>query len=335
MRARVVAVVVAVITAVSLAGCPPKGNTGPPGSGGSQINPGACGDLSTEPATRKLFAFLTASAELDRASIELERSVHDACVRMSNELGVPTAGDTRTVCRRAAAELEANLQVSVSQEQRLVTRYVPPQCTSQIDFTAGIVAECEARATADVDVRCEGTCRGTCSGACDGACAARGADGQCAGACDGACNGRCSGGCEGYATVDASAECRASAEIQASVHTECTEPRVEVVRENVTVVDDSKFQRAMAAIDAGMPTLLKVGAKATLVGRALVQWVSTGASLVKSSAELVAAIGQRGVCVAGQLAAAVAAAAQIEARVTISIQVSAEVSASAGAQPQQ
>jgi hypothetical protein len=314
-------------------GCPPPKGTGP-SSGGSSINPSACGDLSGDAVTRKLSSFLIASADLDRATIELERSVHDACVRMATELGVPTAGDTETVCKRAAAELEANLQVSVSQETRLVTRYVPPECTSQIEFTAGIVAECEARVVTDVSVRCEGSCRGTCSGACDGTCAARGADGQCAGACDGTCGGSCTGGCEGYATVDASAECRASAEIQASVHTECSEPRVEVVRENVTIIDDSKFQRAMAAINAGMPTLLKVGAKAELVGRALVNWVSTGASLVRSSGQLVGSLGERGVCVAGQLAASVAAAVQIEARISISIQASASVSASAGAQAQ-
>lgn len=314
-------------------GCPPpKG--GDTAAGGSRINPGACGDLSTDKVTRKLHAFLAASADLDRATAELERSVHDACVRMAIELGVPSDGDTRTVCARASDELKANLAVSVSQEQRLVTRYEPPVCTSEIEFTAGIVAECEASLAADVSVRCEGTCTGTCSGACAGTCAATGADGQCAGACSGTCNGGCSGSCSGYATVDASAECRASAEISASVHTECSEPRVVVVTETVTVIDDAKFQRATAAINAGMPTLLKVGARAELVGRALVNWVATGASLVKSSGQLIGNLGERGVCVAGQLAATVAAAAQIEARISISIEVSASVSASAGGSAQ-
>lgn len=323
------------VAAVMLAsGCPPTKGTGPGGGGGGTINPGACGDLSTDQVTRKLHAFLAASAELDRASVELEGSVHDACVRMATELGVATDGDTRTVCKRASDELQANLQVSVSHEQRLVTRYVPPVCTSQIDFTASIVAQCEARAAADVSVQCQGTCNGTCKGNCDGACAGNGGSGSCDGQCDGTCNGSCSGSCEGYATVDASAECRASAEVQASVHTECTEPRVEVVQQDVTIVDDSKFQRAMAAINAGMPTLLRAGAKAELVGKALVDWVKTGASLVQSSGELVGALGERGVCVAGQLAATVAAAANIQARISISIEVSASVSASAGGQAQ-
>ncbi|MBK9035877.1 MAG: hypothetical protein IPL61_32280 [Myxococcales bacterium] len=314
-------------------GCPPPKGTGP-AAGGSQINPSACGDLSTDKVTRKLHAFLAASADLDRATAELERSVHDACVRMTAELGVATDGDTRTVCARAADELKANLAVSVSQEQRLVTRYEPPVCTSEISFTAGLVAECEASVAADVAVRCEGTCSGTCNGACDGTCATTGADGQCAGTCSGTCNGSCAGSCAGYASVDASAECRASAEIQASVHTECTEPKVVVVTETVTVIDDAKFQRATAAINAGMPTLLKVGARAELVGKALGRWVSTGAALVQSSGQLVGNLGERGLCVAGQLAATVAAVAQIQARISVSIEVSASVSASAGGSAQ-
>lgn len=314
-------------------GCPPPKGTQPGGTG-SNINPSACGDLSTDKVTRKLHAFLTASAELDRASASLERSVHDACVRMAVELGVPSDGDTRTVCKRAVDELQANLQVSVSQEQRLVTRYVPPVCTSQVEFTASIVAECEASLAADVSVQCQGTCSGSCNGTCAGTCAAQNADGSCAGACEGTCNGSCSGTCAGYASVDASAECRASAEIQTSIHTECSEPRVEVVQETVTVVDDSKFQRATAAINAGMPTLLRVGAQAELVGKAMVNWVSTGAGLVKASGQLVGQLGERGLCIGAQLAATVAAVAQIEARVSVSIEVSASVSAAAGAQSQ-
>ena len=314
-------------------GCPPP-RGGQPTPNGTRIDPGACGDLSTDKVTRKLHAFLTASAELDRATLSLERSVHDACVRMAVELGVATDGDTRAVCARAAAELEANLAVSVSQEQRLVTRYVPPVCTSQVEFTAGIVAECEASVAAEVDVRCEGTCAGSCAGVCDGTCAATGPDGACAGTCDGTCRGSCAGTCAGYASVEASAECRASAEIQTSIHTECSEPRVEVVRETVTIVDDSKFQRATAAIAAGMPTLLRVGAQAELVGKALGHWVATGAGLIKASGQLVGQLGERGLCVGTQLAATVAAVADIQARVSISIDVSVQVSAAAGAQAQ-
>lgn len=322
------------LLAVAATGCPGAAQTPGPGGadgrGAGGVNPDACGSINTSKVGRKLYAFLVASAELDRASRELEESVHGACVKMARELQVSTDGDTRTVCDRAIAALDANLQVSVSTESRMVTRVKPAECTTEVDFMAGIVAECEASVAADVNVQCDGTCGGTCSGQCDGACTATNASGQCAGECSGTCRGSCSADCQGYAYVDASAECKASAEVRASVNTVCTEPEVEVVREDVTVVDDTKFQMAMAAINAGMPTILKAGAKAELVARAVVAWAKTAGSLVGASGQLVGELGERGVCVGLQLGAALAAVAQVEARFTVSIEVSASVSASAG-----
>jgi hypothetical protein len=321
-----------------LVGCPPPGagpGGGTRGGGGAAVSPDACGNISTSDAGRKLYAFLRASADLDRASLELEGSVRSACARMATELGVPATGDTRAVCAAARQALADNLQVSVRTESRLVTRYAPPECTTDVDFAASFAAECEARVAADIAVTCEGSCGGTCRGECDGACSgSTGAGGTCDGVCEGTCRGSCSADCRGYADVDASVECKASAEVSASVRTVCTEPKVETVREDVTVVDDAKFQRAMAAIDAGMPTLLQVGAKASLVGKSTVLWGRTLGALVAESGELVGKIGQQGLCVAGQLTAALAAVAQVEARVSVSVEVSAEVSASAGAQAQ-
>lgn len=327
------AIVVACVAVLST-GCPGAQTPTGGGAGGRAggVNPDGCGTINTTPAGRKLYAFLVASAELDRASLELETSVRDACKRMAQELGVSTEGDTRTVCTRAKTELEANLQVSVKSESRLVTRHTPPVCTTDVDFTASFVAECEATASAEANVRCTGRCGGTCSGACDGQCAgSTGAGGQCNGQCSGTCNGRCSGKCEGYVDVQASAECKASAEVRATTRTTCTPAKVEVVRENVTVVDDSKFQKAVAAINAGMPAILTAGAKLELAAKALGNWVSTGASLVKSTGELVGQIGEKGICVGGQIAAAVAASADIQARFSVSVEMSASVSASAGA----
>ncbi len=329
---------VVVCAVVALVGCPPpasqRGSGSGGGAGGLAVNPDSCGKIDVNPVGRKLYAFLVASAELDRASLDLERSVDGACRRMATILGIPATGSMKDVCERAATELDANLKVSVRTESRLVTRYSPPVCRTEVDFAAGLVAECEARAVADVDVTCEGRCSGTCNGACSGTCATMGAGGQCAGQCSGTCNGRCSGGCDGYASVDASAECKASAELRASLRTECSEPKVEVVRENVTIVDDTKFQKAMAAIDAGMPAIIRAGAKLELAGKALVNWVATGASLARASGQLVSDLGEKGVCVAAQLAAIIAATANIQARFSVSIEVSARVSASAGAQAQ-
>jgi hypothetical protein len=321
----------AVVVLCVLAACGPQpipagGGGGGGGGGAGAISPDSCGKIDSSKLGRRVYSFLVASAELDRASLELERSVHDACKRMAVELGVSPAGDIKEVCTRAVNELDANLKVSVKSESRLVTRTVPPVCKTDIEFTAGVVAQCEGTASADVDVQCNGRCGGTCNGMCNGT--------QSSGQCNGTCSGRCSGGCDGSVNVNASAECKASAEIRAVTHTECSEPRVEVVRENVTVVDDSKFQKAIAAINAGMPTIVKAGVKLERAGKALALWVKTGAQLVAASGSFVADLGEKAVCVGGQVAAVVAASTQIQARFSVSIEVSAKVSASAGAQSQ-
>jgi hypothetical protein len=320
----------------TLAACPPaKGGATGGGGGGGTINPDGCGKISTTNVGRKVYAFLVASAELDRTSLELENTVRDACVRMANELGVSAAGDTREVCMRAKAELDANLQISVKTEQRLVTKYTPPVCTTDVSFTAGFVAECEAKAVADVDVRCSGRCGGTCNGACDGTCSgSTGAGGQCNGECSGTCQGSCSGSCQGYANVEASAECKASAEIRATTRTTCTPAKTEIVTQDVTVVDATKWNKAMAAINAGLPTLLTASKKLEYVAKALVLWVQTGASLARASGELAGQMGAQGACAAAQLVGVVAAAARIEARISVSVEVSASVSGSAGATAQ-
>jgi hypothetical protein len=330
---RIVRVCLALGLVAALAACPAAkgGGTGSGGGGGAAaINPDGCGKINTSDVGRKLYAFLVASAELDRTSLELETTI-----RMANDLGVSAAGTTKEVCMRAKTELDANLQVSVKTEQRFVTKYTPPVCKTDVDFTAGFVAECEARASADIKVQCEGRCGGTCNGACDGTCqGSTGAGGTCNGTCSGTCRGDCSGSCEGYANVDASAECKASAEIRATTRTTCTPAKTEIVQENVTVVDATKWNKAMAAINNGLPAILTASRKLELVGKALVLWVQTGASLVKSSGQFADQLGSHAACVAAQIVGVVAAATQIEARISVSVEVSASVSGSAGATAQ-
>lgn len=318
-----------VVLFLMLAACPPpKGGGGPGGGdrGNSAINPDACGTIKTTNVGRKLYSFLVASAELDRASFELEGTVRDACKRMAIDLRTSPIGTTQEVCSRVATELQANLQVSVKSEKRLVTRHTPPVCRTNIDMTAGFTADCEASAAAAVNVRCSGRCNGTCNGTCSSG----GTGGQCAGTCDGRCNGTC----DGFADVNASAECKAAAEIHATAHTECTQPKVEVVQQDVTVVDASKFASAVAAIDHGLPQILSAQRRLQLASKALGEWVSTGASLVASAGDLAGQIGDKGACVVGQLAGVVAASADVQARFSVSVEVTAQVSASAGATAQ-
>lgn len=323
----------AVLGVSFLAACPPPKNGG---GGSSGINPSACGNINVGPASRRMNAFLVASLELDRASTELENSVVGACRKMAVELGINPMGDTRTVCNAVAAELDANLKVSVSQEKRLVTREVPGECHTEWSFGATAAAQCSAQANVDANLRCNGTCNGTCKGTCDGACAGGagggGAGGACNSQCNGTCNGQCDGGCNGYITGDVEAECRASVEIQSSVHTVCEPPKLVVEEQTVTIVDATKFAKAQAAIQAGLPTIRAAAKKAEIVGRAAVDWGKTAGGLVVATGDLVAELGEKSACVAGQMAGVVAAVAQIQARFSVSVEVSASISGSAGVQ---
>jgi len=328
-----------VMLVATLAACPPPATGGGAASaggtgtaaGGVTVSPDACGTINTSKVGRKIYSFLVASAELDRSTRELEGTVRDACRKMALDLGVSGEGDTKTVCMRAKAELDANLQISIKHETRLVTRTTPPVCRTDVSLTAGFAAECDARASADINVSCQGTCGGTCNGACDGQCAA-GTSAQCNGQCNGTCRGRCSGQCQGYANVDASAECKASAEVRATTHTTCTPAKTEIVQQNVTVVDATKWNKAMAAINDGLPVLLTAGKKLELVGKAIVLWVQTGVQLARASGQFFNDLGEHALCAGAQVAAAVAAASNIQARIDVSVQVSASFSASAGAQ---
>ena len=155
----------------------------PAGSEGGLGSPDACGNLKTSDMGRRIYEFLVASAELDRASVELEKTVMRACRNMGQELAISVEGNTSEVCSRVNAALRDSLQVSVSQEQRLVTRTKPPVCKTEVDFAANVAAQCEAKASADIGIICEGKCTGTCDGRCYGTCDATAADGSCEGQC--------------------------------------------------------------------------------------------------------------------------------------------------------
>lgn len=322
---------------LALAACPPPGATtsggaagGGGGAAGGRIDPDRCGRIDGSAAWRKLHAFLVASADLERTSYELDGAVAGACAKMATELGVAADGDTRTVCDRVKQELDASLAVSVKSEHHLVTRYAPPQCHTEVSAAAGFAAECEASATAQTSVTCKGTCDGTCRGPCDGACSS-GDNATCSGTCRGECKGTCTGTCEGYVDVDASQECKAAAEVRASIHTTCSEPAVEVVREDVTVIDATRFARAVAAIQVGLPALLVVGKRVELAGKALAHWADSVGQLADTTTSLIGDLGLQAGCVAGQIAGIVSASTAIQARFEVSIQASASVSASAGA----
>ncbi len=315
-----------VTVALAGAGCP-KVPGGVPGAGGG------CGEIKGIPMAAKLNAFLQASAELDSATAKLENSVKDACKKMAVELKIPTAGDTATLCNAVSAELKESWKVSLKAKTKLNVKYTPAKCTVKADFAAEVAAKCEAKATADMSVKCEGTCGGTCNGACDGTCAGSagtgGSGGQCNGQCQGQCNGSCSGGCEGHADVDASAECKASANVRANLQAECTKPDVDVEVDMGLVLDTSRFERAKAAVKAGLGELLMAGEKAKGLVGAVKVWASAAKDLAASGKDIAKGLGMKAACVAGQLSASARAAASISVRVDVSVSASASVGGAA------
>ena len=286
-----------------LAACPPRASTttGPSSNAATGISPDACGTINTTATGRKLYAFLVASAELDRTTSDLENSIRDACRKMAIDLGVSPEGDTKTVCNTAANELKANMSVSIKTEKQMVTRTTPPVCQTDVSLATSFAAECEGQANGSVKGTCEG---GTQTG----------------------------NQCNGYTNVDASAECKASAEVHATTHTTCTPGHVEVVQQDVTVIDATKWAKAQAAINDGVPELMLAGMKLQLAGKAAIAWAQTAQEFAGAATDLAADLGASAVCVAGQVAAVVAAVGQIQARFEVSVQVSASFSATAGAQ---
>ncbi len=314
----------------------PGGGKAPSLPGGNKI-PGAdavnCGDIGTTAAGAKLKAFIDASADVDKASAELEASVHDACRDMAKALEISTDGSTKVLCNRVATEIKTSLKVGVGVKSKtaVVATYKPAVCKVNADFTAEAAAKCEGKAKADVKVSCNGSCSGNCNGACAGTCAAKDAKGMCAGECNGTCKGNCSGSCSGAADVDGSAECKASASARGNMRAECTKPEVDVKVDSATVVDASRIARVEKALKTGLPALLGAQAKAKLVAKSVKAWASTAGKLAGAGAGLVAQLGAKAICVTGELAGAAKVATQVNVRVSVSVEASASVSGAAGA----
>lgn len=329
------------------AGCPAAGTGRASGSASgsgsvtgerrAEVNPDACGKINTTDAGRRLYAFLVATAALQKEVLELQKQAKRACLNMAAELKLPQdqlAGDTRFVCHNVAVALRDNLAAAQKQEHEPTFEvvYKPAQCVVDLDVAAKATAECEARAEADVRVSCQGSCQGTCTGECDGTCSARGDGGKCAGKCTGTCRGSCTGGCDGSADVDADASCEASGELRANLDATCTDPVMEIKYDDGTVTDPAKMELVTRALNRGLPQLLLVAAQVQgPVASAVATWGKSVAALSASSAKLADQLGDAGICVLGQIGSAFAALAEIEVQVQVTIEASVEVGGAARA----
>jgi hypothetical protein len=228
-------------------------------------------------------------------------------------------------------------------------------CTGEIrcEGTASVAAACEGKCAAE----CTGTCEGTCKGECDGTCSAMGTSGECEGTCSGECKGSCSatctGTCNGSCTLEANAmvecdaqatckgecsvefeapkceaeleppscdidaDCEAGCKGQAQFKATCTEPEVSVV-----AMGNAELT---ATLEANLPVVFEVGARAQLVAEA-------AGSVATSAVDVAGEVAGSVQCVASygaDFAAKMQASAEASVSVSVSVMASASVSGEA------
>jgi hypothetical protein len=229
-------------------------------------------------------------------------------------------------------------------------------CTGEVrcEGSASVAAECEGRC----DAECTGTCEGTCKGECDGTCSAMGTSGECEGTCDGTCTGSCSatctGTCKGTCTLEANAmveceaqatckggcsveyeapkceaelmepsckmnaECEAGCKGQAQFKATCTEPEVSVV-----AMGNAELT---ATLEANLPAIFEVKARAELVANAAVDVASSAVKVAGEVAGSVQCVASYGADFAAKMQASAEASVSVSVSVSASASVSSEAS---------
>lgn len=302
----------------------------PGGLGGAsgEVDPNTCGNYAAMDGGLKLKAFLQATKDLERISVETVQVVKQSCEMIGRELGMTDAdfrGETKDVCAHVYDTLRADMKVSFKAQAGLRIKYKPAVCRINIDAEAKAAAECEGRASADVGASCTGACHGRCDGTCSGKAGTGGNAAQ----CNGECKGTCHGECEGHAKVHASAQCRASASVKAQADLKCTEPELTVETEARMVLDKSKAERVVRALKTGLPRALSIKAHLEPLKDAVEIWAQSAQELKDMGPKFVNSFKDQAMCISGQLAAAASLIGKINANVSVSVDVSVQASATA------
>jgi modification target Cys-rich repeat protein len=313
----------------------PGGGNVPGGLGGESgmVDPNSCGNYAGVEAGARLKAFLEAVADLDKRSQETVEVVKTSCKMMGKELGMSDAdldGETKDVCHKVWAAYNDNMKVAFKSKAALKIDYKPAVCKVDVSATAEVAAKCEGKASADVGATCSGVCHGKCDGQCSGAGKAGTGGNAAAGECNGECKGTCKGDCEGHADVKASGQCKAKAQASANADVKCSEPKFSVSLDAKLVVDKSKAEMTLKAMQAGFPKLLSISARMRPLEAAMKATASAAAELKDMGPKFAQSFKDQALCISGQVAAAANAATHIEANVSVSVEVSASASASAG-----
>ena len=315
----------------------PGGGNVPGGLGGSSgmVDPNTCGNYAGSEAGARLKAFLEAVGDLQKQSQETVEVVKTSCKMMGKELGMtdadfPDSMETKDICAKVWGAYNDNMKVAVKSKAAFKITYKPAVCRVNVQATAEVAAKCEGKASADVGATCSGTCKGQCDGTCAGGAKAGGGGASGGGECNGQCKGTCKGKCEGHADVKASGQCKAKAQAQASADMECTEPELKVTLDAKLVVDKSKAEQTLKAIQNGLPKLLSIRARLAPLQAAVETTVSTAKELKDMGPKFVNSFKDQAMCISGQVAAAVNAAMSIQANINVSVEVSAEAHGSVG-----
>jgi hypothetical protein len=142
-----------------------------------------------------------------------------------------------------------------------------------------------------------------------------------------ACSGSASAGTGGSG---GGGECKAAAAVNASVHAECTEPKLTIDFDAKVVLDKSKLEMTVKAARDGLPKLLSVAARIKPLQEAVEVWAKTAADLKDMGPKFAQSFKDQATCILGQIGAAANAASSIHANVSVSVTVSASASGSVG-----
>ena len=157
-------------------------------------------------------------------------------------------------------------------------------CTGMCDGTCSAFADASgsnAKCAGQCTGKCMGSCKAefaakaSCSGKCTGECTAKPATAKCEGSVRAECRAKadakfeCKGRCTGeFEPPSVKAECEASAKAQASLHVECSPPRL-AVQSSFKASADAQFKAALRVlVDVRLPALLQAVGKGKVVAKA-------------------------------------------------------------------
>ncbi|WP_235880014.1 hypothetical protein [Polyangium aurulentum] len=196
-------------------------------------------------ADGKVKAFLQASYDINKVTVEMEQGLIASCSELGKNLGM-SGGDLKAeagggkgaekVCGAVAAKIQGIMKANA--DAKLAVEFDPPKCYADVEGMAQCLdqcgspiepgkleasceggeisgkcdAQCKGKCTVDAGAQCNGTCKASCSGKCEA-----NFKGTCGGKCDGKCDGKntsgeCKGTCEGKCDAKAEGTCGGTCE---------------------------------------------------------------------------------------------------------------------------